>query len=193
MSKAKHVPSLEWELDAMKGGPGSGHFGHAGRPGKRGGSAPRGGGAVIGEGPPRFGEPDWNELDEEARLTLERQEEEAGYFIGEAGDLADDYLAEHLEGMRHGETLDISLGDAIDASGGQPGIDAYFRSEGITPTAEAAYDRLWQVSDEMEAIAFEYDGANITEVLPPDPTSLMDWCTNHWESDFFEDDLEPVS
>ena len=29
----------------IKGGPGSGHFGHAGRPGKRGGSAPSGGGS----------------------------------------------------------------------------------------------------------------------------------------------------
>lgn len=34
----------EWKALLEKGGPGSGHFGHGGRPGKRGGSAPSGGG-----------------------------------------------------------------------------------------------------------------------------------------------------
>ena len=33
-------------MSALKGGAGSGHFGHAGRPGKVGGSAPRGGFSV---------------------------------------------------------------------------------------------------------------------------------------------------
>jgi len=33
--------NLKTILDILKGGPGSGNFGHAGRPGKRGGSAPK--------------------------------------------------------------------------------------------------------------------------------------------------------
>lgn len=37
----------------LKGGPGSGHRGHSGRPGKRGGSSPGRGGAVGGSSPPK--------------------------------------------------------------------------------------------------------------------------------------------
>jgi len=38
------MPDYQWELE-VKGGPGSGHWGHAGRPGKRGGSLPGKGGS----------------------------------------------------------------------------------------------------------------------------------------------------
>lgn len=34
-------------IQQLKGGPGSGNFGHSGRKGKRGGSAPKGGGGVL--------------------------------------------------------------------------------------------------------------------------------------------------
>lgn len=36
-------------LEQLKGGPGSGNFGHSGRKGKRGGSAPKGGGAIAAD------------------------------------------------------------------------------------------------------------------------------------------------
>lgn len=40
---AKFDPSGYWKSMGIKGGPGSGNFGHAGRPGEVGGSAPGGG------------------------------------------------------------------------------------------------------------------------------------------------------
>ena len=38
--KRNLLDDYEWKLTIEKGGPGSGHWGHAGRPGQRGGSAP---------------------------------------------------------------------------------------------------------------------------------------------------------
>jgi hypothetical protein len=51
----------------LKGGKGSGHFGHSGRPGKRGGSAP-GGGKPIPVGWP------WKDIQEEDRAARDLME-----------------------------------------------------------------------------------------------------------------------
>ena len=62
------VPEPVWlEIDIDEGGPGSGNFGHAGIPGQRGGSAPKGGGLA---GPPI----DENMTAEDAQKTWEESE-----------------------------------------------------------------------------------------------------------------------
>ncbi len=75
----------------FKGGPGSGHRGHAGRPGKRGGSSPGGGGAspeqvhnkrteVLRNDVARYLGDEWNE-DSESFTTI-RGPEGVNLYIG---------------------------------------------------------------------------------------------------------------
>jgi len=50
LKKLEEMSGIEMEVVGQKGGPGSGNFGHGGRPGKRGGSAPSSGAHIVRSG-----------------------------------------------------------------------------------------------------------------------------------------------
>lgn len=71
---AAHYASVYGDLATKKGGPGSGFYGHSGRPGKRGGSAPAKGGMSAGVAD-RVGHPGTGIMDAAGGLTIDKMRE----------------------------------------------------------------------------------------------------------------------
>jgi len=118
--EVKQISSVQTYVEGEKGGPGSGHHGHAGVPGKRGGSSPGGGSMIpdsisVSQVREKLGNPSsgmtrlYHATGGTPSVSFEGPEISIGHVAGDEEDRFQEYVSE-----REGEGFDTTAGWATD-------------------------------------------------------------------------------